>query len=268
MTRYDLVIAHTAVGSLEGVYNYFRRDGYGGAESHFMVGYDGTVWQFQDTQYQAEANGAANRRAISIETADIGIGFQRWDTADGGAVPAWTNAQLDALVKLIGWICTTHNIPRVAVTDSLPSRRGIAYHRLGVPGYAVPNGEIWSSSRGKTCPGPRRIAQLPGIIARLNKEEDIVATAAELRQIVKEEVAVQLAAIAKRSDVGFARDQVLTTLGVGNPQSAPTTGGQVGRDRLTDLWDRMGAICDRLDEMLVLMTALAKRASETPNQGQ
>lgn len=269
MAKYDLVILHTAVGSLEGTYSYFKKDGYSGAESHFMVGYDGTVWQFQDTAYQAEANVEANRRAISIETADVGTGFAKWNTSDGNAVPAWTDPQLEALVKLVSWICTTHKIPMTAVTDSLPSRRGVAYHRLGVPGNIVKGGETWSTAKGKTCPGPKRIAQVPGIIARLNNQEDIMATAAELRQIVKEEVASQLALTAKRADVGFARDQILTQLGVTAPAGAPAT---LPDTQLANLAiPRIGALDElnnRIDMLLVLTTSLMEHLAvvhpETP----
>lgn len=261
MAKYDLVILHTMVGSLAGTDNYFKGDGYGGPESHFGVGYDGTVYQWQDTLYQAEANATANKRAISIETADMGTGFPPWNTSDGAAVPAWTQAQLDALVKLVDWICTKHGIPRTAVPDSLPTRRGIAYHRLGVPGYIVSGGETWSSARGKQCPGPKRIAQIPGIIARLNKEEDIMATAAELRQIVKEEIAAQLSAMAKRTDVGFARDQVVTLLGATNATPATLPATDLARNapaRSTEVAELRA----RLDEMLMLMTVLTKHVIE------
>jgi hypothetical protein len=56
LLKHDLVILHTMVGSLWGTDGYFRRDGYGGAESHFGVGYDGEILQWQDTNYKAEAN--------------------------------------------------------------------------------------------------------------------------------------------------------------------------------------------------------------------
>lgn len=164
--KHDLIILHTMVGSLWGTDAYFRQNGYGGNEAHFGVGHDGELLQWQDTDWQTDANGAANRRAISIETADIGQGFPRWNTRDGNAVPAWTSAQVDKLIDLIVWICQTHNIPCVGVLDSKPERRGVAYHRLGVPGYVVPGGELWSSARGKSCPGPARIKQIPNIIAR------------------------------------------------------------------------------------------------------
>lgn len=151
------------VGSLTGTDSYFRADGYGGSESHFGVGYDGTVYQWQDTDYQAEANGAANARAISIETADTGTGFPKWT---GSNVPPWNEAQLRALDDLVAWCCRTHDIPLVVAPDSRRSTRGVGYHRLGVAPYKVADGETWSSAYGKVCPGEARIKQIPGIVER------------------------------------------------------------------------------------------------------
>jgi hypothetical protein len=169
MTRFDLVIIHTAVGSFDGTYSYFRTGngaGYGGTESHFMTSGAGDIDQYQDTAHQAEANGAANARAISVENADMGPQFAPWNTNDGNAVPAFTAQQIEANARICAWAHTTHGIPLEPVPDSKPGRRGIGYHRLGVPGYAVTGGELWSSARGKVCPGPKRIAQIPQIIAR------------------------------------------------------------------------------------------------------
>jgi hypothetical protein len=58
----------------------------------------------------------------------------------------------------------------VLVADSRPDRRGIAYHRQGIPGNFGPpftglvdGGELWTrlhKGRGKVCPGDARITQL------------------------------------------------------------------------------------------------------------
>jgi hypothetical protein len=167
MARYNLVLIHTAVGSFEGTYSYFKNSGgYSGAESHFMTGGAGEIDQYQDTAHQAEANGAANDEAISVENADMGPGFAAWNTNDGNAVPAFTPQQVEANAQICAWAHRTHGIPLELIPDSKPGRRGIGYHRLGVPGYMVPGAEKWSSATGKVCPGNRRIAQIPQIIAR------------------------------------------------------------------------------------------------------
>ena len=57
------------------------------------------------------------------------------------------------------------DIPCRAVLDSKPGRRGVGHHRLGIDPWRVSAGELWSTARGKACPGDRRIAQLPDVIA-------------------------------------------------------------------------------------------------------
>jgi hypothetical protein len=153
------------VGSLAGTSSMFHQDGYGGNESHFGVGGDGTVRQWQDTDYTADANAGGNHRIISIETADYGEpAFGKWDTANSALVPAWTDAQVRALAEITAACCEAYTIPLALVPDSLPTRRGIAYHRQGIDPWRVAGGELWSSARGKACPGNRRIAQVPAVI--------------------------------------------------------------------------------------------------------
>jgi peptidoglycan hydrolase-like protein with peptidoglycan-binding domain len=166
MTRYDIVCLHTMVGSLSGTDSYFRQSGYGGSESHFGVGGNGTAYQWQDCRYTADANYRGSYRIISIETADIGPEFPKWNTNDGRAVPAWTTQQVDAIAAIIAWCHKTYRIPLELIPDSKNTRKGVGYHRQGVQGYMVGGGEQWSTARGKVCPGDRRIAQIPTVISR------------------------------------------------------------------------------------------------------
>lgn len=161
LTRKNIVVLHTMVGSLDGTDAYFRRGGYDGVESHFGVGHDGTVYQWQDTTHQADAQSAGNDNCISIETADSGPGFPSWSGSD---VPAWTSRQLDAITKLIRWLCDTHDIPKRLVPDSGDGRHGIGYHRQGVDPWRKDGKERWSSAYGKVCPGDRRIRQIKNVI--------------------------------------------------------------------------------------------------------
>jgi hypothetical protein len=188
MLRHDLVIAHTMGGnSLSGTDKGFALDGYVGTESHFGIGYDGTIYQWTDTDHMADANVDANDRALSIETADAGAGFATWS---GSNVPAWTDAQIDALVRLITWCCDTHDIPKVMIPDSGASRRGIGAHRQGInsspagqPGYRKPGTETWSLALGKVCPGDRRFEQLKATVVPAVATGDEV-TPAEMAQII------------------------------------------------------------------------------------
>lgn len=217
MVRYDIVCLHTMVGSLAGTLNYFDNNGYEGTESHLGIGGYGEVWQFQDFDHQADANGEGNHRIISVETADKGAPFPAWS---GSNVPPWTPAQVEALAQFLAWAHKKWNIPLEIVPDSRSHRRGIAWHRIGCDGnfpatglYAGRTqrggGEQWSTSYGKVCPGNARIAQVPGIIERA---KEIVAGKRRYRT----KVATTLAAIAAALGLGLSQ---LTTL---NPSIDPT----------------------------------------------
>jgi hypothetical protein len=166
LTTPDIINLHTMVGSLNGTDGMWRRTGFTSSHSHFGVGGYGECWQWQDTAYQAAADYRGAHRIISVETADVGAPFAAWNLNNAGEVPSWTDAQCETLAQLIAALCKAHSIPCVLIPDSKPGRRGIGYHRLGVPGYMVAGGEQWSTAKGKACPGDRRIRQIPSIIAR------------------------------------------------------------------------------------------------------
>jgi hypothetical protein len=180
MRAHDFFCFHTMVGSLAGTRAMFLANGYGGTESHFGTGGAGELEQWQDTRRTADANYLGNPTVISVENADLGPGFTRWDTQDGGAVPAFTDAQVRTLIALgvaaclpgdragslhadcpHDWACYRVGIPPQLVPDTRPGRRGLAFHAQGVPANGLVSGGVqWSTARGKVCPGARRIAQL------------------------------------------------------------------------------------------------------------
>jgi hypothetical protein len=173
MVSHDIVCLHTMAGTFDGTDKDFHKNGYHGLESHFGLAGDGRLKQWQDLDFQADSNFDGNHRVISIETADTGETFPQWDH-DGPNVPPWTDAQLKVLIKLVGWLCDQFDIPRELIPDTRPGRRGIAYHRLGVPGNFPPpftglvdGGELWTElpkGRGKVCPGDARINQIHDVI--------------------------------------------------------------------------------------------------------
>jgi N-acetylmuramoyl-L-alanine amidase len=169
LSAHHIVCLHTMVGSLSSAENYFRLEGYGGSESHFGVGHDGTIYQWQDTSRRADANLDGNDRIISIETADMGTGFPSWS---GTNVPPWTEAQLDAIARILAWCHTEHGIPLKLIPNSAQSSRGIGYHRQGIDPWRCSSCERWSNGSGKVCPGDRRIAQIPTVIARASTPGD------------------------------------------------------------------------------------------------
>lgn len=162
MSRYDIVCLHTIVGNPPA------------HAAHFSTRADGHIYQSRDTKHRSAANLHGNHRIIAIENDDHGPEFGPWNVNDGHAVPPFTEQQIESIAKICAWAYQTHGIPLVTCPDSKPGSRGIAFHRQGIDGnwagYAyggrVPGGEVWTSSRGKVCPGDRRISQISRIITR------------------------------------------------------------------------------------------------------
>ena len=154
-------ILHTAVSSASSLYSWFSVAGR--ATSHFYIARDGTCEQYIDTAYRSTANLQGNHDSITVETQDMGSGFPSWS---GSNVPSWTAAQVEALARLGAWVHKTHGVPLSPLSSSRPGTRGVGYHRQGIAPWRVSGGETWSNARGKVCPGDRRVAQIPAIIAR------------------------------------------------------------------------------------------------------
>lgn len=142
--------------------------------AHLSLGGYGELTQNRDTLYQSAACLDGNPRALACETEDLGEPFPAWDTNNGHEVPAWSEQQLDRAVEICVWAYHTHGVPLQLAADSKTGSAGIAYHRQGIDsdnnfeGYAyggrVSGGEHWSTSKGKVCPGDRRIKQLIEIV--------------------------------------------------------------------------------------------------------
>jgi hypothetical protein len=142
-------------------------------ESHFGLGYDGSMGQYIGTQTRADANAAANLRAdgtgaVSLESA-----------SNLQASDPWTPAQVEALIKLGVWLHQEHGIPlRICRTADDP---GYGYHRLH---------SAWNPS-AHSCPGDARITQFktvvfPGIVARATgttEEDDVALTTDDINKI-------------------------------------------------------------------------------------
>src|SRR5690606_33944857 len=94
--RATQAILHVAVSELPSLYHIFQSRN--GIESHFYVRRDGTVEQYRDTDFEADANYKANPRAISIETQGMGDG-------------EWTPAQLASIKELLLWLHRAEGIP-------------------------------------------------------------------------------------------------------------------------------------------------------------
>lgn len=188
---------HTAVSDTKSLQGYWNSNKLG-VFSHFYVREDGTVEQYQDTQYRSACDLQGNPDTISIESWD---GYGRvWTGQAGASKPGpWNPAQVKALIALVGWIFATHpTIPRKLATSNKKGHEsfGLSYHQLGSPGLMkYSTGLKYTNARGKVCPGAQRIAQIPaifhaastpappsggaGTITPTAPEEDIMATAKE-----------------------------------------------------------------------------------------
>lgn len=151
------LILHTAVDAPgpTDLYRYFERRDVT-LESHFWLPLAKVMEQFIDTERSADANRLANRRleggrwvgAISVETEDEGRPSE---------LP-WNDYQQEQLVELMIWAHRVHGIP-LKQCESWTGA-GIGWHSM----WGAPS--PWTPAAGKTCPGPKRIAQIPGLIAR------------------------------------------------------------------------------------------------------
>lgn len=246
MTGHDVLCLHTMVGVLASTDGYFRHgngEGYAGTESHYGVGgkwgkdaalgLDGTVWQWQDRRYEADANLDGRHRIISIETGD---NFP----ASAADIEPWTPLQCEAISQLLAWestveahadcppswTCHREGIPLALIPDTLPGRRGVGYHQQGCDPWRVSGGVLWSPSRGKVCPGARRIAQIPAVIARAQaitaakhtpppQEDDPMAMTPEDRTALAQEIGKEVAAALLTSSIGDSAPDAPANLGWG-----------------------------------------------------
>jgi hypothetical protein len=136
-----VAILHVDAGNNRDLHDYFAYRS-GGIESHFQIALDGTVFQYRDTEWEADANHKANPFAVSIETQGLAEG-------------EWTPAQLVAIRDLLRWLRKVHKIPlrKCPKWDG----KGVGYHiQFGAPG-------AWTPS-AKSCPGPQRIQQFDHVL--------------------------------------------------------------------------------------------------------
>lgn len=165
-----VAILHVAATEATSLHDYFNGPS-GGVESHFYVLRDGTVEQYRDTSWQADANVMANGFAVSIETQGLAAG-------------EWTPQQLAAIKALLTWLNKAHGIPLVKCPRW--DGAGVGYHILF---------EAQWDQRGAACPGPDRIKQFNNVLVPWMASGDTpakdwfdMATPDDLRAAVKAEL--------------------------------------------------------------------------------
>jgi len=165
MDRYDGLELHTAVSDAVTLFGSMNVPGT--PSSHCYVNEFGRTKWYIDTKFRSSATLEGNHRLITVETWDGGLA--NWPN---GICPPWNDAQLDTLVDIYIWAHQVHGIPLQLMQSSLPTEKGLGWHRLGIDGDfpsgilggRVAGGELWSSSRGKSCPTDKRILQCRDII--------------------------------------------------------------------------------------------------------
>lgn len=234
-----VVILHVAQSEAASLHDYFNGPS-GGVESHFYIRRDGTVEQYRDTDRQADANVMANDFAISVET-------------QGMAAGEWTTQQLAAIKALLTWCNKVHSIPLVKCPTWDGS--GVGYHILF---------EAQWDQRGAACPGPDRIKQFNNVLVPWmaastapKKEWDEMATKDEIQQAVTDAIkAYQVTdpttgkwtslvdwfryGLARRADVGYARDQLVAAVKAGQ-QAGPSADAAAIADELGKRLNNKGA---------------------------
>ena len=173
-TRTRGIVLHTDAGNNASLRGWFNNPS-ARASSHFHVAKNGTVEQYVDADLIAWTTGEGNPTTVGVET-------------QGYGTEEWTDAQVEELAALCRWAARTYGFPLRRMKSSKPGARGVGTHRLGVNGN-FPNtgiqrgreqrggGELWSSARGKTCPGDKRQAQFPGIVRLAQRHKIVKSTA-------------------------------------------------------------------------------------------
>ena len=137
------VVLHIMEGTLDGTDGWFRNPA-SQASAHFGTGRDGRIYQWVDTDDASWAQGAGNRRYVSIEN-------------EGYATDHLTDAQLRTVASIVAWLATTEN---VALTlAETPGDRGLGWHGMG--------GTAWGGHVG--CPGDLIKAQRPAILSAVTQ---------------------------------------------------------------------------------------------------
>lgn len=140
---------HIAVSNSKSLRDWWLQSG---MCSHFYIRKNGTVVQYMDTDWRSRVDYNGNIDTIGVET-EGGL-----DVGDD----LWTREQVEAIARLYIWAAKTHNLKTKLATDSRVgiTSHGLSWHRLGVPGFMVSDGVLYSNQYRKTCPGDLRINQI------------------------------------------------------------------------------------------------------------
>lgn len=164
-------ILHVDAGNNYDLYSYFNGPS-GGIESHGHFPKTRTpggkgLFQYRNTDYQADANYLANAFALSFES-------------QGFAGEPWNDFQLENIQETILICRRLHHIPLRTMRTWNDPRGGWGYHTLfGAPSEWTPN--------VKSCPGPVRKEQYHDLLVPWMKEVSTVALSKEDKEYFEAE---------------------------------------------------------------------------------
>lgn len=218
--------------TIEQTYAYWKNST--NLESHFGLGYDGSLGQYIGTQTRADANASANVRAISLESA-----------ANTKNTDPWTDDQINTLVRVLDWAADEHDIPRRICRSWTDP--GFGYHRL-YPEWSV---------GGTYCPGDARVDQfrkivMPRVIA--GEVEDVALTDAD-KKYIKDTVIAAIKAEGYNATIN--KDAVRSPDdAAANPTWASASYLREGYLRLQEIKALATAHGKTLDEILALLKSI------------
>jgi hypothetical protein len=161
-------IFHTQAGR-GSLHDYYTARGID-VESHLWVARNGDAEQYLDTEVRADANLTANRRPDG--TGAVSCEFE------GFVDDPFTDAQVATAIRLLREAHDRDGIPRTLCRS--PDDPGVGWHVMwGAPGPWTPV--------AKSCPGKRRIAQIPAIV-RAAREDHVMPSTDELIRAITEEL--------------------------------------------------------------------------------
>lgn len=162
-------IAVSEASSLKGVFSDGR-----GIESTGYIRRDGSIEQYRPVNVECDAQSAGNSWFVN----GVRVGLTSWES-QGMGPGEWTPDQMDTIRFIINWHRTEWLCPGRVCPG--PNMAGFGYHRLF---------DEWNPNR-HSCPGDDRVKQFNNVLVPwfTNKGDEIdMATLAELRQLIREEV--------------------------------------------------------------------------------
>src|SRR3990167_4131885 len=151
------LVVHIAEGWFEGTISW-QLNPKADVSSHFIVSRDGDIAQMVDTADAAWTQRSGNGHWLSVECE----GFTKDNERNPGGWEKLTDAQLDAVARLLHKCHQLHDVPLQTTTSA--TGRGLGHHSMGAD---------WGH---KACPGRPIIAQKPAIVKRalaLQNEDDM-----------------------------------------------------------------------------------------------